>query len=233
MLTDPDVVRVLLARLIAARCPMHVFVEGSDTRYATLLLEIDAALGALIVDELHPRAGHDRLRVGAALRFAGRLDGIEIRFRAALRAIDDDAAIAAYMVDLPRALDYREHRDLRRARAPGVVAELRSTADGTVPARVLDLSASGIRLAVAAPHPIAADTRWNCALMLPNGIVDASISILRVRRSGARFGTPAEDCVGARFGTLSALASRRIGHFMADSERAWLRARRASRRSVS
>ena len=30
MLTDPDVIRVLLARLIAARCPVFVFIEGDD-----------------------------------------------------------------------------------------------------------------------------------------------------------------------------------------------------------
>src|SRR5690349_19855063 len=146
MLTDPDVIRVLLARLVAARCPVFVFIEGDDERYATVLLEIDAAARALIADELTPKHGHRRMRRGAKLKISSRLDGVEVRFRSAVRAVDADGHIAAYMLDLPDALDYREQRASKRTRTFEVTAELRDADGAALPARVLDLSIEGIRL---------------------------------------------------------------------------------------
>ena len=85
MLKDPDVIRVLLARLIAARCPVFVFVEGDDERYATTLLELDADANALIADELNPRRGNANVRRGAKLRVAARLEGVDMRFSTRVR----------------------------------------------------------------------------------------------------------------------------------------------------
>src|SRR3982750_4493140 len=144
MLNDPDVVRVLLARLIAARCPIFVFIEGDDERFATVLLEIDVAARVLIADELIPKHGHKRMRRGAKLKISSRLDGVEVRFRSAVREVDADSQLSAYMLDLPDALDYREQRASKRTRTFEVTAELRDEQGAPVPARVLDLSIEGM-----------------------------------------------------------------------------------------
>jgi len=235
VLTDPDVIRVLIARLIATRCPVFAFMEGDDERYTTMLLEIEPTFGALIADELHPRAGHDRLRTGASLRLACRLDGVEVRFRSRVRAIDRDGAIAAYMLDMPAELDHRENRRLHRTRARGVTARLQTPEKDAVLARVVDISISGLSLAVSAPHALAEDECWDCNVSLPNGAVDAEVSIVRIRRATTRAhaAVAREDNIGARFGALSAHAARRIGHFMADTQRAFLRARLPSSRSMA
>jgi len=225
MLTDPDVIRVLLARLIAARAPVFAFVDGDEERYTTTLLDLDTRLRALICDELLPARGHARVRAGSAMKLSCRLDGVEIRFAVRVRAIDD-GGIAAYLLDLPSSLDYREHRRVYRARARNLRARL-SAAHASADARVLDISIGGLRLAVEAPHPIGADQLWECRVTLPNGAFDAEIAVVRVKP--ARTQPPAktrEDDVGARFGALSAEAARRIGRYMADTQRESLRARR-------
>ena len=228
MLTDPDVIRVMLARLIAARCPVFVFFEGDDERYATSLLEIDAAAGALIVDELNPRHGHERVHRGTRLRFSTRLDGVEMRFRANVRAIDGDGAVAAYMLDLPIALDHREQRAVLRTRTREVAAELRADDATTINARVLDLSMGGLRLAVRAPHPLAEASEWDCTVVLPTCSFDTRIAITHVRRAAGcpHPGTPNEDVLGARFDALGTGAARRLGRYIAETQRALLRARR-------
>ena len=235
MLTDPDVVRVLLARLIAARCSVFVFVEGDDERYATLLLEIDAAARVLIADELNPRRGHARMRRGAKLKLSSRLDGVEVRFRSTVRAIDADGEVAAYMLDLPDALDYREQRAVQRTRTFEVTAELRD-ADGTpVEARVLDLSIDGLRLGLRTPHPFGEAARCQCTVWLPDGPFEAEIAIIRVRRAPERAqrGAAATDVLGARFDALGAGDARRLGRYLADTQRALMRARRATTENLA
>ena len=226
MLTDPDVIRVLLARLIAARAPLFAFVDGCDERFTTTLLELDHGLRALIADELHPSRGHAQVRKGGIVRLSSRLDGVEMRFVSRVRAIDADGAIAAYLIDIPSALDYREHRRLRRLAARNISAELVGCGQ-SAQARVLDISIGGMRLAVAVPHPIGADEIWDCSVALPNGAFDATLAVVRVRpaRSRTRAGAQSEDDIGTRFGPLTTRAARRIGRFMADSQRETLRAR--------
>lgn len=235
MLTDPDVIRVLLARLIAARCPVFVFIEGDDERYATVLLEIDASARALIVDELLPKHGHKQMRRGAKLRLSSRLDGVEVRFRSAVRAVDSDSQVAAYMLDLPDALDYREQRSSRRTRTFEVTAELRDDDGAPVSARVLDLSIEGIRLCVPAPHPFGEAARCRCTVWLPGGAIEADIAILRVRRAPERpqRGAAATDVLGARIDTLGAVDARRLGRYLADTQRALMRARRATTENLA
>lgn len=235
MLTDPDVIRVLLARLVAARCPVFVFIDGDGERYATVLLEIDPAARALIADELIPKHGHARMRRGAMLKIASRIDGVEVRFRSSVRAVDADTRVAAYMLEMPEALDYREQRASKRTRTFEVAAELRD-ADGTaVPARVLDLSIEGIRLSVPAPHPFNEAARCSCTVWLPGGSIEPGIAIMRVRRAPERAqrGTAATDVLGARFDALGAGDARRLGRYLADTQRALMRARRATTENLA
>jgi c-di-GMP-binding flagellar brake protein YcgR len=228
MLTDPDVIRVMLARLVAARCPVFVFVEGDDERYATVLLEIDAAAGVLIADELNPRRGNTRMRRGAKLKVSSRLDGVEMRFRTTVRAIDNDSDAAAYMLEVPTALDHREQRAVLRTRTSAVAAELRDPDNAPIRARVLDLSIGGMRLAVRSPHPLREAMHCDCTVTLPTGAFDARLAITHVRAAEARsrVGSTKEDVLGARFDALATHAARRLGRYIADTQRALLRARR-------
>lgn len=228
MLTDPDAIRVLLGRLVAARSGVFAFVEGHPERCVTTLLGVDARLRALICDELHPPRGHARVGIGSVLRLTTRLDGAELRCRCTVRAIDRDGAVAAYLLDLPAALDHRERRRQRRLHVRGLRAQLRD-AQASADAHVLDLSLGGIRLAVAPPHPLRVEQRWDCHLALPRGAFDAAIVIVRTRAPRARGGTR-EDDVGARFDALSVPAARRLGRYLADTERELLRLR-AERRA--
>lgn len=226
MLTDPDVIRVLLGRLAAARSSVFAFVEGHQERCVTSVLGVDARLHALICDELHPPRGHARVGVGSVLRLTTRLDGAELRCRCTVRAIDRDGAIAAYRLDLPDALD---HRERRRQHVRGLRAQLRGAHDASADARVLDLSLGGIRLAIAPPHALRVEQRWDCHLALPRGTFDAAIVIVRTRSARARVGAR-EDDIGARFDTIPAPAARRLGRYLVDSERELLR-QRAERRA--
>jgi c-di-GMP-binding flagellar brake protein YcgR len=240
MIDDVHTIRALLARLIDARTALSVVFDDEGERGNSILLGFDPDVHALLADELHPRAAHLRVKPGMPLRWIGRLEGAPLRFRARVQAIDRDADIAAYRIEMPTELDYRERRAAYRTRAlpqPALLAQLTRLPTHTgsteavhinvacVDARVADISSTGLRLAAALPHDLVAGERWQCVLHLPDGQLDTLVAIHHVqpaRRHGEKVR------VGARFVDLSASAQRRIGGYAASLQRRRLRARPTS-----
>jgi hypothetical protein len=73
------------------------------------------------------------------------------------------------------------------------------------------------------------ETHWDCTVALPDGEFESRIAIMRVHGAERpRFGAAAEDVVGAKFDSLAEGAARRLGRYIADTQRALLRARRAT-----
>jgi c-di-GMP-binding flagellar brake protein YcgR len=229
MLTDATAIRAVLARLVADRRPIDVRVDEGTERFQSLVVDIDLLLGALIIDELHPRRGHALVGIGSLVNVSSRIDGVDVRFSVRVRALDTEGGIAAYLSDLPAVLDYREQRGLFRLRIPvgaGIDAWISNTEHRDFAARVLDISTGGIRLAVPAPHPLKPADAWVCNVHLPNGAFAANLRILRVRNFSARYACQRrpEGQVGARFRNLSLQADHHIGQYMAAAQRELIRA---------
>ena len=243
MIDDIDSVCAALSQLVAVRSPLRVFLEGDESAYASVLLSLDRIAGIVLADELHPASGHRMVATGSSLRATARLNGIELRFRSTVRAIDTDAPIAAYALEIPRTLDYRERRGTFRTRAVatrGLRARLLEVADDEPSAHVqprnaarsktvrcyeadvADVSIDGIRLTIARPHALQRTGVWNCALHLPRGTVHATIEIRHVLVSRRR-GEP--DRVGARFVGLPEPAKWHISRYAASLQRQRLRQR--------
>jgi hypothetical protein len=116
---------------------------------------------------------------------------------------------------------------VHRTRASAIAAELRDPEGPPVEGRVLDLSIAGIRIAVKKPHRVREETRWDCTVALPDGAFESRIAIMRVHGpERPRPGFGAEDVLGAKFDSLGEGAARRLGRYIADTQRALLRARR-------
>jgi len=246
MIDDIDAVCAALSQLVAARSPLHVFLEHDESAYASVLLSLDRAAGVVLADELQPPVGHRKVTRGSSLHGTARLNGVELRFRSTVRAIDTDAPVAAYALDIPRTIDYRERRDAFRTRAVatrGVRARLleivceepaalaysgnpgRLKTPLCYEANVADVSLDGIRLSLALPHTLESTRVWHCALQLPRGTVHTTIEVRHVLLSRRR---DEPDCVGASFVALPESAGRQISRYAASLQRQRLRKRTPS-----
>ncbi len=226
--TDPPVVQALLQRVIDERVPLSIALPGVDRPYDSLLIGIEPTLGALIADELHPISGHSRIKPNMLLRVGTRLGGVEVRFRTRVAAIDRDADIAAYLLDMPEEIDYRENRNTYRVRIP-LATTLQFVVKPEKPdapelrARIVDLSLGGIGLALPHPHPVQVLDQHDGVIELPDGEADVRVKVRYVRKNA--FG-PREDRAGAEFVRISGNDQRRLGRFAAEVQRPALRDRR-------
>lgn len=229
LITDPPIMLGLLQRVIEERASLSIVLPGIDMPFDSLLLSVDPALDALVIDELNPISGHRRVAPNLLLRIGTRLDGVELRFRTRVAAIDRDSNIAAYLLDFPGELDYRERRNAYRVKIP-VAAPLSWTvlagSDRATPValQVEDLSLGGIGLRLRQPHKVDVLDATEGVLDLPDGPLSVSARIRYLRRQA--FG-PVEDRAGAEFLDVGAQDLRRISHYAAELQRPLLRGRRS------
>ncbi len=229
MITDSHAIQAFLARLATDRVALTVFLPDIKEAHSSLVLSVESEQAALVIDELRPESGHKRVAPGVVLRIIGRLDGVEIRFRATVRSIDIADSIAAYLLDLPEEMDYRERRQSYRVRVwPGLKLEAKlTTAEGaSLTANVFDISQNGFGMLLPCSQPVALATVWQCTLQLPGGEVTMNITVRHVQprdRGGGR-----DIRVGASYLDIDSNQQRRISHFATELQRRMLREHRLS-----
>lgn len=228
MITDPPIMHGLLQRVVDERAPLSIVLPGVDMPFDSLLLSVDSSLDALVIDELNPISGHRRMQPNLLLRIGTRLDGVELRFRTRVAAIDRDSNISAYLLDFPTELDYRERRNNYRVKIPPTApltweVPVRGNPARTTMLKVVDLSLGGIGLAPRHPHSVKVLDVTTGVLAMPDGplTVTAKIRYLRSRAYGAT-----EDRAGGEFIGIGPAETRRISHFAAELQRPMLRGRR-------
>ena len=228
IINDPPIILGLLRRVIDERAPLSIVLPGIDMRFDSLLLSVESTLNALVIDELNPISGHRRIAPNLLLRIGTRLDGVELRFRTRVAAIDRDSDIAAYLLDFPDEMDYRERREAYRVKIPASAPLSWTVPSAADPERflqlqVMDLSLTGIGLRLRQPHNVNVLDTISGNIDLPDGPL-AMTSKIRYLRSQA-FG-PTEDRAGGEFIKCSSADVRRISHYCAELQRPILRGRR-------
>lgn len=137
----------LLENLRLERSLLSVQIDQRPVRYNSAVLKVDAVNGALLLDELTPADGHQRIQVGSKLRVIGSCRGVPVTFRTHVEAKRELKNVGFYQVALPDAVDYRQRRAYFRAHAPRVlqlqVVLQSETGDFIGQGRILNLSLGG------------------------------------------------------------------------------------------
>ncbi len=114
-ITQPERIAGQLDRLQRAHTLLTVTVGGSSDPYNSILLDIDRSGPHLLMDQLHPPAGHEQLLVQRRFRVHARHEGIELSFEGRLTEVITSNGQAIYRVRLPEKLYYRQRRAHYRA----------------------------------------------------------------------------------------------------------------------
>lgn len=164
----------LLQRIKDSRTLLMVHLADDNTRYTSALLELDLQNGTLVLDELTPASGNERVAELKRFHATARLAGGQVRFRANVQQIDEANGALRYVASLPDALTYEQRRNAFRARVPvGLVvpAVLTSDTETTYECEVLDISTFGVRLDTAGGAELAVDDghHYACQINFPEG----------------------------------------------------------------
>ncbi len=221
-ITDPVRIAAMLERLRANRCLLTVLPDDSGEAYNSVLLEIRAKQGYIVLDELNPKAGHQRLLVTRRLKAQARLNGVELSFAAYVESAGSRDGLGFYRVTLPAALNYYQRRLHYRAKVGlgrHVPVTLTLPNGEIVAGRLRDISVGGIGASFPPDFPESlahGDKTLECAIALPSG----ETIICRLRICFVNHSLQANArVIGARFVELGAAQQKSVAAFVAALDR--------------
>lgn len=195
-ITSPAQIATVLKRLHEEHALLTVSFPGDNKIYNTAILGVDAAEGQVLLDELNPVDGHQRVQTGSRLQLQGSVAGIETRFNVVVSAIDIEQNIYLYRAPLPDYVIYRQRRDSVRVpiKLSLDASVTLSSAGKRAKARLADLSAGGFGAVVVDGDRLAVGERYQCRINLPGQaaiVAEAEIRFAldeagQQRRLGAR-----------------------------------------------
>src|SRR5690606_23737999 len=124
-----------------------VTLPDSRRNYHSAILRLEPEEGYLLLDELHPREGHERLLIHRRLQASAMVQGVELRFRAQVQATGEESRIAFYRLGFPEELVYVQRRSSFRVPVPEearLLARLEGKSERALSVRITDLSEGGV-----------------------------------------------------------------------------------------
>ncbi|MBT8131336.1 MAG: flagellar brake protein, partial [Gammaproteobacteria bacterium] len=223
-ISDPARMAVLLDRMARHHALLTIEIPGSDEQYTSSIVAVNTPY--VLLDELLPSSGHRRLLETRKLQVSGKLEGIDIRFSAALEDVEEQDGMITYRAHLPARLEYGQRRMDFRAHIP-IAHPLRvviaGDRDSVAEGELYDLSRGGAGIVLPGEAPALKPARWyDCAIELPGS--DWLFCALEMRHAKDM---PAGDrhLIGARFDELSPVQTRLVAHCITRLEREQIRKR--------
>ncbi len=224
----PAQIASLLRRVHEERALLNITVPGSDDRYTSMVLEVNPAMGQMLLDELHPAEGHERFLATKKFHAHTRLKGVDISFAGILQATARENGMALYQIPLPALLLYRQRRSSYRVRVgAGLVVPVILDDENLrhLQGLLCDISIGGIGLRLKAEQPALMDNGAvfsRCEIQLPgNERIHSGLELRFVsavdRRNMVRF--------GGRFIGLEPSDQKLVEHFVVSLERELLKKR--------
>lgn len=201
---------------------LNVQWPGERELYATALLGIYPEHGFIVLDELNPRTGHEKLLARGELTAVGRLEGVSIKLTTGLLEARSKDGVAFYKCAFPAQIYYLQRRESHRVSLVGPPTPFQGHLDHAGEARpvtgtVSDLSAEGVGLLLDGEVPLhPGEALSGCRIRLPQG-GDVSCDI-EVRFAAY---VPARQLtrVGARLLNVDRFSRHRIEATIARLER--------------
>jgi c-di-GMP-binding flagellar brake protein YcgR len=160
----------LLQQIHDSRTVITVHLKDDSNRYSSAILNIDQDQNALLLDELNPKHGHDRLAKTKQLNISARLAGVNIYFKSELNSIEYENGIALYRIPIPERILYEQKRSAFRVRigAGMVIPVSLRNPEQAIQGTLTDISSTGVGALVESGE-IAIGTNFNCRISLDEG----------------------------------------------------------------
>ena len=147
LVTKKNEIVALLKQAHKKKAFFTVQITNQDESYTTALLGIYPEHDLVALDEFSPAPGHKRFLQQKEAKVTGRVNGVELRFKAALIGVGKKSDVAFYKVKMPTALYFCQQRQSYRVSLKGANIPFFSPGGGAIPSVrgfLLDISAGGV-----------------------------------------------------------------------------------------
>lgn len=225
-IADAARVSSLLKQLHEQRAILAVTLPDSADKFNSAILAIDEPAKRMMLDELTPRIGHERLLTNGKLHVFALLHGIGISFAATVRQVGRECGICYYRIRIPEQLNYLQQRANFRIRVgmtSGITVVLRCDQQQQFRGRVIDISESGLGITVRRALPLECGERLPCTLTLADGHeIECELEVRYVNHVSR----PHEDThFGGRFLDLAPRLHKRLARAIINLQRELMRKR--------
>ncbi len=169
----------------------HAFVEVKFPRleqsFQSMILELHADDGFLVVDEFYPAEGREKLLEGDEAELIAQVPGVKVAFFSKLLAREIVEGLPVYRMELPEEIGSTVRRRAFRVyveREANLSIDLGAASEAVGAAHIVNLSSDGIKLSFASNVSKQLEkirVLENCLIRLPNGIaVDGTIELRNI-----------------------------------------------------
>ncbi len=220
---DPQIIASLLRRIADQRALLRVTLPGFRSSYNSAILRMDPEQDFLILDELNPRQGHERLLEVRSLNASATVQGVETRFSGDLEEIGDSSGIAYYRLPFPKEVLYVQRRISFRVKVSmtAPIAAIFERGEGpSLRGRILDLSEGGIGVEFSQFVTLRPGEIVPCHMRLPDGRqVGCKLEVRHCSASQDQ----ARVRIGGRFVELQPQRRKALSRLVADLQRQLIR----------
>ncbi len=169
----------------------HSFIEVKFPRieqsFQSMILELHPDDSFLVIDELYPAEGRQKLLEGDDAEIIAQVPGIKVAFYSKLLVREVTEGLPVYRMELPEEIGSTVRRRSFRVyveREANLGIDIGTIGEATFEAHIVNLSADGIKLSLrgnVAKQLEKNRTLENCLIRLPNGIdIDAAIELRNI-----------------------------------------------------
>lgn len=185
-LSEPIEIIRALKLLRDQRADVQLSFEGDSTSYVAKVLDVSGA--HLLLEDIHPRTGLQKMRKGQEFAMSARGRGIYLHSSAnKVVEVESERGVPYFRVRLPTNVLYQQRRKAARFRLPLRVATngasvtlFRLHGDKQpITGRIVDVSAGGCRAQFDGPLVLDQDEKLRCALDIPDMLNFSADAIIR------------------------------------------------------
>ncbi len=222
-LTKFDDIRLLLSKVHAKHSLLSVTIGSSEEYYGSTIVEININEKYLVIDELYPHEGHEKIQIGTQLCFSTQYSGAFVNFTGTIEAIGENEKAAYYKIGIPTEVEYHQRRNTYRIATnvnDPILINLVNEDEVLIKAELRDISHGGLCLRINTSQHVtikSGDYIPTCLIQVDkNRKVLSSLNVCHVeviKETGSLR-------VGAEFAQISKIDQRELEHFIATLERA-------------
>ena len=107
---SPQFVISMLKKLQTRRSSCMIHFSGDQAQYVTMILDINQTKKQFTIDEIVPREGQNKSRIGESLRITASDNGIAIIFKAVIVATETQGNSLCSILEIPQYIEYKQRR---------------------------------------------------------------------------------------------------------------------------
>ena len=221
-LTTADDIQHLLKKVSAKHSLLSVIIESHDEFYGSTIIEINEKENYLVIDELYPIEGHEKIQTGTRLIFDTQYQGAFVNFVGIVEAIGENEKAAYYKIGIPKEVEYHQRRNTYRIAtsvSEPIAVTLVNEDEIMIKGELRDISHGGLCLRVNALSHISLQSEDyipTCLIQVSHSRkILSSINLCHVEK----INETGSLRIGAEFANMSKIDRRELEHLIATLER--------------